>query len=121
MKPKTVVLVLLAVISFLIGASAQYFAPGCDHSPSDLPCMLAEAFLIFAWYRIDADQRAYERSIWLNICVVVFAIFAMPYYFFSSRGIRGGFASSSVFLLAALVSILLTRAGHFAASALHSG
>ena len=119
MKPKTVVLILLAVISLLIGAFAEYFAPGCDHSPSDLPCMLALAFLIFAWFRIDADQRSYERSIWFNICVVVFAILAMPYYFFSSRGVRDGFASSGVFLLVVLASISLTRLGHFTASALH--
>lgn len=81
--------------------------------------MLSGAFLIFAWYRIDSEQRSYKRSTWLNICVVALAIFAMPYYFFRSRGVRGGLVASGVFLLAFVGSIFLTGAGHFAVYALH--
>ncbi|QRP63226.1 hypothetical protein I6J77_14050 [Rhodanobacter sp. FDAARGOS 1247] len=118
MKPKTVVLMLFAVSSFLSGALGQYFAPSGAQSPSDIPCMLAGVFLIFVWYRIDSEQRSYRRSVWLNISVVALAIFAMPYYFFRSRGIKGGFVASGVFLLACVASVFLTGAGHFATSAL---
>lgn len=43
------------------------------------------SFLCFVWYCRDGDARSYIRSRWLNVAMVMFAMFTVPYYLWRSR------------------------------------
>jgi hypothetical protein len=121
MSSKNYVLVAIAVASFVCGVVGQYFYPEALQRPSDFWFLGLFAFLIFAWYVFDTNQRAYRRTPMLNVCVVALAGIALPYYFFRSRGAKGGFIALALFVLAFLGSSALTIAGeYFAYHALQS-
>jgi hypothetical protein len=110
---KNVVLLILAALSFVYGAVSQYLFPGRVQPPSDLAFVPLFALLIFIWYRLDTDQRAYRRTPLLNVGVVALAVFALPYYFFRSRGARGGFLALGLFTLCLVAAVLITVAGQY--------
>jgi peptidoglycan/LPS O-acetylase OafA/YrhL len=115
MNPKTVVIWLIALVTFLGGATAQYFYQR-HAQPSTLTAaalVVISAFLMFLWYRFDADQRSYRRSYLLSVGVVGFCLIALPYYFFRSRGAKGGFVASLLFFLAILGSFFVSMAGRY--------
>ena len=103
------------VLSFISGIAGQYFYPGMDVAPTDLWLLPAFVFLIFIWYRVDSTQRSYRRSPWLNVSIVLIAIIALPYYFFRSRGFKGGLIATLVMLLVFVLSSVLTIAGQYLA------
>lgn len=113
MSKKAIILVVLALASLLAGMIGQYYWPGAPFSAADAVYALVGAFLIFAWYHIDAGQRGYRRSIWLNAGVILLAIVAVPYYFFRSRGFKSGLVWTGLFLLLLAVTSLLTKAGQY--------
>jgi hypothetical protein len=113
-SPKGAVISALAVIAFLSGAADQYFYPNNPLPPTNIIASILGIVLIFVWYCLDSDQRSYRRSSWLNIGVFLFAIVALPYYFFRSRGIAGGVAATGIFLLMLVASGILTAAGTYA-------
>jgi integral membrane sensor domain MASE1 len=115
MNPKTVVIWLMAFITFLGGATAQYFYQRHAQPPTLTAAVLVaiSAFLMFLWYRFDAEQRSYRRTYLLNIGIVGFCLVAFPYYFFRSRGAKGGFLASSVFFLAIFGSFFVSMAGRY--------
>jgi dolichyl-phosphate-mannose--protein O-mannosyl transferase len=113
MNPKTVVIWLLALITFLSGAIAQYFYQRHAQPPTTVASVVLCALLTFLWYRMDTDQRPYRRTYLLNVGIVGFALIAFPYYFFRSRGIKGGFVASLLFVLSILGSILISMAGRY--------
>jgi hypothetical protein len=110
---KSMVLMLVALASFLSGAVGQYHWPGSMQAPSDLWFLAVFALLGFAWYRLDSDQRSYRRTPLLNVAVIAIAAIALPYYFFRSRGAKRGFMALGVFILFVLASGLLTMAGSY--------
>jgi len=77
--------------------------------------MVVGILLIFAWYRLDADQRGFHRSIGLNVGVIGFAIVGLPYYLFRSRGAKRGFIATVVALAFCVASVMLTGAGMYVA------
>lgn len=113
MKPKTAVVVTLAVVSFLQGIVSQYWFPGRVQPPSELAFVPTFSLLVFIWYRIDTDQRAYRRTPLLSVGVVGLTALALPYYFFRSRGASRGFLALGVFVLALLATGLLNLAGEY--------
>ncbi|MFK2873218.1 hypothetical protein [Dyella lipolytica] len=115
MNPKTIVIWLMALITFLGGATAQYFYQRHAHPPGLIAAVLVaiSAFLMFLWYRLDTEQRSYRRTYLLNVGVVGFSLIALPYYFFRSRGVKGGFVASSLFFLAILGSFFVSMAGRY--------
>ena len=113
-KLKFVALLVLAVLALVQGATAQYLSPGMPFPRSDLFFLLPEAVLVFVWYRLDSIERAFPRSVWLNIGVVGIALLALPYYFFRSRGALKGFLATAVFLGYAILWGLLVRVGAYA-------
>lgn len=115
MTSKTWVLVAFLVLSFVVGVVGQYYYPGMDLSPADMWFLPVFAFLVFLWYRIDSEQRSFKRSPWLNIGVIAIAIIALPYYFFRSRGFKGGALATFLMLLVFIFSGALTVAGQFSA------
>ena len=106
---------MIALLSLLAGAVDQYYWPGFDRSPADWVYVICGAMLIFVWYRIDSKQRHYKTSPWLDIAVFAVAIAGLPYYFFRSRGLKGGFLAALLFVLGALASSLLSMVGKYAA------
>lgn len=113
MSPKNLMLLALAISSFVVGAVNQYFFPGRVFPPTTLIFTLISAFLIFMWYRLDANGRSYARSLGLNVCVVAVTIVALPYYFFRSRGAAQGFVATLLLVLAYVASYVLTYAGAY--------
>ena len=113
MNPKTVVIWLMALITFSSGAISQYFYMRHAQPPTTAAFVALSALLIFLWYRFDTEQRSYRRTYLLNVGVVGLALIALPYYFFRSRGAKGGFAASLLFVLAVLGSFLVSMAGKY--------
>lgn len=116
MNPKLVVLLLVEVVSFVNGAADQYFYPGQFQSPTDLWFLAAYALLTFAWFRLDTDERSYRRTPLLSVLVVAVALVALPYYFFRSRGAKGGFIALGLFVLVFMASGALSAAGEYTVS-----
>lgn len=108
------ILVVFVMASFVTGIVGQYFWPNTRISGADVAYGVFGAFLIFAWYRIDARQHGYRRSIWLNIGVILLAIVAMPYYFFRTRGLKRGLVSTGLALLLMAGTSALTSLGRLA-------
>ena len=114
MKRKNVILLVLALISFLSGAVNQYFYPGADFAKSDIPFIFLSLFLLFYWYHLDAIEHGYRRSVFLNISVILIAALAMPYYFFRSRGFKRGFISTIGFFATIVLFNFITLGGQYA-------
>ncbi|CAN7562656.1 hypothetical protein LJR143_003918 [Pseudoxanthomonas sp. LjRoot143] len=102
-------------LSFIAGVVGQYYYPGVEFSPVDIWLLPVFAFLLFLWYRIDSEQRSYRRSPWLNASIIAVAIIALPYYFFRSRGLKGGAFATTAMLLVFVLSGVLTVAGQYSA------
>lgn len=100
-----IALLCLIVTGLLDGFARQYFYPGVDFPPTSLWFSLAIAFLGFAWYVGDSNRRNYQRNLLLNICIIGFGLIALPYYFFRSRGLKGGLQATLV-----LIGVLITWA-----------
>lgn len=114
MASESWIVVSFLVLSFFAGVAGQSMYPGMDFAPTDIWLLPVFALQLFLWYRIDSDQRSYKRSPWLNVCVMAIALFALPYYFFRSRGFKGGLIASGAMLLVFLASGALTAAGQHA-------
>ena len=112
---KSLVVLSFLILSFIAGIAGQYFYPGMDFSPADIWLLPVFALLIFIWYRFDSEQHSYRRSPWLNVCIIAIAILALPYYFFRSRGLKGGSIATAVMLLVFVLSGALTAAGQYTA------
>lgn len=70
-------------------------------------------FLVFAWYRFDSDEIGYRRGLMLNAGVIALTAFALPYYFFRSRGLwRGLLYTATLFSLVAVWNMLQTAGGY---------
>lgn len=114
MNPKNSILMVLAVASFASGVANQYFYPGIAMPLPAVVFTILGALLIFAWYRLDANQIGYKRSPWLNVGVIGLAIISLPYYFLRSRGAKRGFVAIGIMLLALVALNFLSVAGSYA-------
>jgi hypothetical protein len=114
-------LIALLVGFFVAGAGDAYFAATHVREPGwwVISSTIALSLMIFAWYYFDSELHAFKRSKWLNIAVVGFAFFAIPYYVFRSRekGLRArallklvGFAALC-FGLQAIVELAVATVG----------
>ena len=114
MNRKSIALLVAAVASFVTGSVVQYLQYVHGNPTAEIFFSFISMLPVFAWFRFDTDQRSYRRTPLLNICVLAIAIVALPYYFFRSRGLRGGFIACGLFTLAVICSIALTIAGQYA-------
>lgn len=113
-NPKAAIFIAVMLSALVNGVARQLMSPNQPFAEIDIIFMLASAFLIFAWYRIDSNQYGYKRSPFLNVAVVAIAALALPYYFFRSRGFRGGLAATALFLGSGVLYSLLQNAGVYA-------
>lgn len=107
-RKKSTPLILLALLSFLAGA-LEY---GPAHGPQFAGAIstgyaVAALLLVFIWFRRDARERVYHRSVLLNLAMLGLTVFALPYYLFTSRGARGGWPAlgRSLLLFAAIMAM----------------
>jgi hypothetical protein len=121
MAPKTVYLVAaILVLGFVDGATAMYFYPGQVLAPSSFAIAFVVLFITFAWYRLDSDSREYKRSLLSSAAVIGLGIFALPYYFFRTRGLRQGGLATLIFLLIVTGYSMLGYLGQLAVRAMRS-
>ena len=109
---KGTLLWLLIAASAISGVIYALGLPPRTEQPIDIAFGIAISCVIFLWYCADAHERNYRRSVLLNVCVVFLYVVALPYYFFRSRGLRGGFAAvSKSFLFVILMWAVTVCAG----------
>ena len=112
-------LMLLGVISFVMGVSNYVFY---DRPMYDLmvygPLLIVGVVVIFMWYRKDTDTIGYRRGPILNVAVVAFALLALPYYFFRSRGFAGGLKGTAAVVLVLVGWYGMTYLGFYTAMGL---
>jgi inner membrane protein len=90
-KAKLLVLGLIAALSFLFAALERALTGDIDaFSNFGLAEALASVSLLFWWFHLDKAERDYGGSGLLNVAIVAFGPFALLWYFFRSRGLRGG-------------------------------
>ena len=108
MNPKNVLVALLVVT--LLGAVTDAMLEGARSSSSMLPLVmgLLTNFLCFYWYRLDSERRGYQRSLGLNVAIILLAVAAMPYYMVRSR--PQGEKGRALLRLAGFVLLLMAAA-----------
>lgn len=108
---KTQVLWAFAAVSFISGANPVVAMSADMARAIELGLVFAMVFLIFLWYRIDADQRGFQRTALLNVAIVMIAAVAVPYYLIRSRGWQEGQLAVLKAIGVFLGSIMLTAFG----------
>ena len=108
---KTQILWAFAAISFISGANPVVAMSPDTVKLVELTLVFAMVFLIFLWYRLDADERGFQRSILLNVGIVMVAAVAVPYYLIRSRGWQEGPPAVLKALVVFLGSIVLSAVG----------
>jgi hypothetical protein len=68
--------------------------------------------IIFRWVQSDSVKRKTRVSLLLRIALVVLTVFALPYYFFRSRGWLGGLKLTAQAWLVFTASMLCYRIGY---------
>lgn len=105
--------------SLASGLLVQYHGPRQPFSWMAIACVLLQAFLMFMWYRVDAQQKEFRRSVSLDVAVVGLAVIGLPYYLFRTRGFRGGVISTALLVLLMWLAWRLQYLGAVAAYRLH--
>lgn len=68
--------------------------------------------LLFRWVQVDSAKRKAKFSWLLRIALVFLTVFALPYYFFKSRGWLGGLKLTAQAWLMFIASMLCYRIGY---------
>lgn len=114
MRPKTLALVALAVLSFASPLAGMLLTGAVEaFSAFGLVSTLASLVLLFWWYHVDKEERGYAAGRLMNAGILVAAVIAFPIYFVRTRGWkRGGMAigMAAAFLL---VTFLLGELGEW--------
>lgn len=119
MAPKTSnYIITILTLGFADGVVAYSVFPGQVFAPTSLVLSIAALFLIFVWYRLDADSRGFRRSPLLSVAVVGVTILALPYYLFRTRGFRQGALATVVMILVAIGYSAMGYLGQVVARAL---
>ena len=74
-------------MGFISGTITGYFEANNTAEPvlSVLLTTLVTVFLVLTWYHIDSNEHRFQRSAWLNVLIVGFALVGVPYYLYKSR------------------------------------
>jgi hypothetical protein len=108
------------VLGFVDGATAMLMYPGQVLPPSGVAIAFVALYISFAWYRLDSDSRDYRRSLLSSAAVIGVGIFALPYYFFRTRGFRRGALATLIFLLITIGYSVLSYLGQLAVRAIRT-
>jgi hypothetical protein len=110
-QAKAQILWAFAAVSFIAGANPVVAMSADMVRMIELGLVFAMVFLIFLWYRIDADERGFQRSLLLNVAIVMVAALAVPYYLIRSRGWQEGQLAVLKALVVFVGSIVLSALG----------
>lgn len=106
MKPKTVALALLGIVSLTAPIVERWTTGRVEEmSPFDIGATLVSIALIFWWYHLDKRERDYRAGPLMNGGILALAIVAFPVYFVRTRGWKKGLVST-MFAGAALAIFL---------------
>ena len=83
---KRQVLLAFCAVSFVSGATV-------GQSQLEPVWITLMALLIFLWYRLDSDQRGFQRRAGLTAAVILIAAVGIPWYLIESRGWERGRAA----------------------------
>lgn len=120
-KRNAAFLSVLAAIAFFAGIIQQFAVrANAVLLQSGLPYGIFMLAMLFAWYKRDANERGYRRSMGLNIMVVALAIIALPYYLCRSRGFARGIAATFTFIGVMIGCAALDGIGHLVAYVLQT-
>jgi hypothetical protein len=112
MHTKTKILLLMCALAVIEGVLLQaFFIDSPSSAPPRLAWLLPYSFLLFWWYCVDAEQRNYARSGWMNYGIILLAIVALPYYFFRTRGFARGLLANLLAVLTLALSLAMNIAG----------
>ena len=84
---KKILISAIFAVTFMFGASDVWL----EDAPRQLNqivlwvSIISVSMLIFGWVHLDAKERQYPKSKWLNLGVLAFSIIFVPIYLFRSR------------------------------------
>ncbi len=97
LQTKTVLYLAIAATSVVEGFLFLGTSAGRGpHLLAFVPSVVAW-ILIYAWFNADVVQRCVRTSTTFNGLIIGFSFLALPIYFFRSRGVLCGLASSVLF------------------------
>lgn len=111
---KQKVLLALAIASFVSGAHPMWEMSVESARTLEMWLILGMAFLIYFWYRIDAEEIGFRRTPLLNISMILMSAIAMPYYLMRSRARPRAWAALANAVIAFMLSVLLAAMGAIA-------
>ena len=100
----------------VVSALAIYYLPPelTEHPIYHYSILVVALVLIVGWYKSDAKDRGVETSRGLDLAVIFFAVFAIPYYRIKYTGFSNGarFVGKIIglFLLCMFIFIIMTVA-----------
>ena len=74
--------------------------------------VVATLGILFRWVQLDSAQRKTGFSWPFRIALIIVTVFALPYYFFKSRGFLGGLKLCAQAWLIFIASMICYRIGH---------
>jgi len=111
MSPKRQIAVALMALAIADGVAAQVVSTPHASAAVALAMGIAISFTYFVWYRVDARQRDYPRSWFLNFGIAGASLIGFPYYFVRTRGLVRGTYATFLFLLSFLGLIICALLG----------
>jgi hypothetical protein len=105
----------MLVLSFISGMVSGYYDSihVAGTTWFDIASTILLLFLMLTWYHIDSNEHGYKRSMWLNIFILGFALFGIPYYVFRSRARGKRFAAMGWLLIFTLLFMGVNVGGEY--------
>ena len=84
---KKILLFAIFTLTFIFGASDVWLEDAPRHLSQTVlwVSIIVVSVLIFVWVHLDASERHYSKSKWLNLGVLAFSNIFVPVYLFLSR------------------------------------
>jgi hypothetical protein len=120
-RPKTVALIVLAVLSFASPALERAVTGRVELLSSfGLAETALELIAVFWWYHLDKAEHHYQAGKLMNAGVLVLAAVALPIYIIRSRGWKRGAKAIGIALLFLGATFVLGELGERLGAALAS-
>lgn len=110
MSGKNIALSGLLGLAFVAGVLEHWFASQVASTLS-MAHLAISIVLIFSWFYLDSRESNYQSTVALKLFIVGLTVFALPYYFFRSRGGRRGFKALGLAVLVFIAAMILYRFG----------
>jgi len=109
----------MLVLSFISGTVSGYYDSinVTETTWFDIASTILFLFLMLTWYHIDSNEHGYKRNMWLNVFIVGFGIFGIPYYIVRSRARGKKLAAMGWLLLFTLLFMGVNFAGEYLTAA----